>query len=126
MGQRLIITDEERSRINKMYGLMNESAESLVDTAKKQMDSGEEPEQDIKDKIISCINNQNLVHLRVLTVGSGAYILGVLALMLSSGVGTPLSLMASGVAILLADGLGLVGSDDITDEIESLLKCMGF
>jgi len=26
----------------------------------------------------------------------------------------------------LADGLGLVGSDDITDEIESLLKCMGF
>ena len=126
MGQRLIITEEERSRINKMYGLMNESAESLVDTAKKQMDSGEEPEQDIMDKIISCIKNQNLVHLRVLTVGSGAYILGVLALMLSSGVGTPLSLMASGVAILLADGLGLVGSDDITDEIESLLKCMGF
>ena len=126
MGQRLIITEEERSRINKMYGLMNESAESLVDTAKKQMSGGEEPEQDIMDKIISCINNQNLVHLRVLTVGSGAYILGVLALMLSSGVGTPLSLMASGVAILLADGLGLVGSDDITDEIESLLKCMGF
>lgn len=111
---------------NKRSKLIKESAEALVADAKKQMASGQEADQDIKDSIIDCINKQKLVHLRVLTVGAGSYLLGALAIMLGSGVGAPLTLMASGVFILLADALGYVSNDTLMDEINSLLKCMGY
>ena len=111
---------------NKMSKLLKESAEALVADAKKQMASGQEADPDIKQSIIDCINKQKLTNLSVLTAGSGAYLLGLLALMLGSGVGAPLALMASGAALILADGLGYVSNETLMDEINSLLKCMGY
>lgn len=104
----------------------NQMAQDLLD----QVKSGEAtPDPSLKQGIVDCIKKGRYPHLSVVTVGAGTEILGALALLFASGVGTlPAMLMVfTGAAILSIEGL-LTGKDSgagsVTDEIKQLQSCL--
>lgn len=104
----------------------NQMAQDFLD----QVKSGEAtPDPSIKQGILDCIKKGRYPHLSVVTAGAGTEILGALALLFASGVGTlPAMVMVfTGAAILSIEGM-LTGKDSgsgsVTDEIKQLHDCM--
>lgn len=104
----------------------NQMAQDLLD----QVKSGEAtPDPSLKQSIVDCIKKGSYRHLSVLTLGAGTEILGALALLFASGVGTlPAMLMVfTGAAIVTIEGL-LTGKDSgaggVGDEIKQLQACL--
>ena len=104
----------------------NQMAQDLLD----QVKSGEAtPDPSLKQGIVDCIKKGSYRHLSVVTLGAGTEILGALALLFASGVGTlPAMLMVfTGAAIVTIEGL-LTGKDSgaggVGDEIKQLQACL--
>lgn len=104
----------------------NQMAQDLLD----QVKSGEAtPDPSIKQSILDCVKKGSYRHLSIVTIGAGTEILGALALLFASGVGTlPAMLMVfTGAAIVTIEGL-LTGKDSgagsVTDEIKQLHACL--
>ena len=104
----------------------NQMAQDLLD----QVKSGEAtPDPSIKQSIVDCVKKGSYRHLSVVTLGAGTEILGALALLFASGVGTlPAMLMVfTGAAIVTIEGL-LTGKDSgaggVGDEIKQLQACV--
>jgi len=110
---------------NKITRLIKESAEAMVNDAKQQMSGGDEPDKGIMDKITSCIKKNKLSNLMVLTTGAGAYALGLIAILMGTGVGAPLALMMSGAILIILEGIGINGQS-ASSEVSTLMKCMGY
>jgi hypothetical protein len=110
---------------NKITRLIKESAEAMVSDAKEQMSGGDEPDKGIMDKITSCIKKNKLSNLMVLTTGAGAYALGLIAILMGTGVGAPLALMMSGAILIILEGIGINGQS-ASSEVSTLMKCMGY
>lgn len=122
---RRVIKEQKSTR--SIYGnrLLMESAEAMVDDAKEQMSGGNNPDKGMMDKIINCIKKNRLSNLMVLTTGAGAYALGLIAVLMGSGVGAPLSLMMMGAILIILEGIG-IGEQSASNEVKSLLTCMGY
>jgi hypothetical protein len=130
-----ILTEEEKTRIRKMHKnailterpttLINESAEAMVDDAKEKISSGDKPDQGVMDRITNCIKKNSLSNLMVLTTGAGAYALGLIAVLMGTGVGAPLALMMSGAVLIILEGIGINGQS-ASSEVKTLCKCMGY
>lgn len=65
--------------------LNESSAQSLIDSAKKQLSSGLKPDPAVQEQIKECITRNQLKSLMFLTTGAGAYFLGLIAVLLASG-----------------------------------------
>jgi hypothetical protein len=104
----------------------NQMAQDLLD----QVKSGEKtPDPSLKQGIVDCIKKGSYRHLSVVTLGAGTEILGALALLFASGVGTlPAMVMVfTGAAIVAIEGL-LTGKDSgaggVGEEIKQLQACL--
>lgn len=128
---RQVINEEKTYRsiheinINKISKLIKESAEAMVDDVEQQMNSGKKPDQDIMSQIKSCIKKHGLTNLMVLTTGAGAYALGLIALLMGSGLGAPFALMMSGSILIILEGVAINGKG-VAEEVEKLVSCMGY
>lgn len=98
--------------------LNESSAQSLIDSAKKQLSSGLKPDPAVKEQIKECITRNQLKSLMFLTTGAGAYFLGLIAVLLASGAVT-----AGGGTILGGGILAFTGA--VTMIIASLPEDQG-
>lgn len=110
--------------------LTESSAQSLIDDAKGQLSSGVKPDPKVQEQIKECITKNQLKSLMFLTTGAGAYFLGLIALLLTSGAGTMLGgglLAFTGAVTMIIAGLpkdqGGLGSEPGKD-IKQLYNCM--
>ena len=122
---RRVIKEQKSTRSISGNKLLKESAEAMVDDAKEQMDGGNEPDRGMMDKITNCIKKNRLTNLMILTTGAGAYALGLIAVLMGSGVGAPLSLMMMGAILIILEGIG-IGEQSVSSEVKTLMTCMGY
>jgi len=122
---RRVIKEQKSTRSINGNKLLKESAEAMVDDAKEQMDGGNEPDKGTMDKITNCIKKYRLSNLMILTTGAGAYALGLIAVLMGSGIGAPLSLMMMGAILIVLEGIG-IGEQSASSEVKTLMACMGY
>ncbi|MEY4573577.1 MAG: hypothetical protein RLZ10_2868 [Bacteroidota bacterium] len=102
------------------------AAEAQVKNLEAKVKSGQvKADQGTMDKIIDCIKNNNLSHLMVLTSGAGTYALGLIAVLMGSGVGIPLGLAMSGMIMIILEMYLDEGGTGVEEEVDALVKCMG-
>jgi hypothetical protein len=112
---------ESEQSINSMQALQ---------MATKAMENSGKADPSISKAIVDCIKSGRFTHLAVLTTGSGTFALGALTACLASGVGTApaILVMACGAILMTIEGLLTTsgsGAGSVTDEIESLVSCLG-
>jgi len=118
------ISEADLTRIVRRVIQESTNSQQLVADAKAKMKTSG-ADQDTIDTIKKCIKENGLTHLAILTTGAGAYTLGVIAVLMGTGVGAPLALMASGAILIALEGIGIEGQG-VADEVDKLLKCMGY
>lgn len=135
MYRNFSITEKEKRQILEMHQSkgykmsLNESqADSLAKTAMQMAKSGQ-VDKNMKTTILGCIKSGSYSHLMILTTGAGATVLGALAALFVSGVGTlpALILMAAGVLIATIEGMMTTsgsGAGSVADELEQLYNCV--
>lgn len=130
----LSISDDERQRILEMHTpknkMMTESAQSMLDNAKSQMAAGVKPDPNVQEQIKGCITKNQLSSLMIFTTAAGAYGLGLIAILMMSGVGTMIAggiLAFSGAVTMILSSLdpeqGGLGAKPQQD-IKILYNCM--
>ena len=117
------------SRMGNVRPLIKEDSGAMAKAKNiiAKVKSGEiEPDKSTMDKIIDCIKKNNLTHLMFLTTGAGAYLLGIIAVLMMSGVGAGFGLAGAGLTIILLEVLSLdPNGPGATEEMDALIKCMG-
>lgn len=87
-----------------------------------------EEEVSVSAAIVDCIKSNNFTHLSFLTTGAGSYALGMIAALISSGVGTipGLVLGMAGMIIMVLDVCVSYSLDDggVAKEVDDLLACL--
>ena len=99
-----------------------EASQSLVDKAKGMVSGGKKPDSSMMSKIVSCIKQEGLTHLAILTTGAGAYALGLIVALIGSGIGAGLGLAMAGAVLIILEGIGVKGQG-VGDEVDRLLNC---
>jgi len=105
------------------------AAQMAIDDAKERIENGEKPDPQLMADIKECITTKQLTSLAFLTTSAGAYALGVIAMMISSGIGfVPGALLAltSAIALFitaLPRDMGGMGANPVKD-IKALLSCI--
>jgi hypothetical protein len=105
-------------------------AESMIAAAKDKISGGQKADPKVQSQIKECITKNQLTSLMFLTTSAGAYALGVIAMLMGSGVGfIPGAVLAlSGAIVLFITGLskedGGLGSNP-KEDVKALLSCMG-
>ena len=105
------------------------AAQMAIDDAEERMANGEKPDPKLMGQIKQCITQKQLTSLMFLTTSAGAYALGVMAMLMASGVGFAVGgvLALSSILVMFITGLaedqGGLGSDPAKD-IKALLSCM--
>ena len=106
------------------------SMQALQMATKAMENAGAKADPAISKAIVDCIKSGRFTHLAVLTTGTGTFALGALTVCLASGVGTgpAILVMACGAILMTIEGLLTTsgsGAGSVTDEIESLVSCLG-
>jgi hypothetical protein len=109
------------------------AAQMAIEDAEERMASGEKPDPTVMKQIKQCITQKQLTSLMFLTTGAGAYALGIIAMLIMSGVGSEVGFAAGGVLalssiiVLFITGLsekdGGLGADPSRD-VKALLSCV--
>lgn len=123
------LTESDLVRLTKRV-ITESQAQSMVNSAKERIQSGEKPDPKVKEQIKECITRNQLQSLMFLTTGAGAYFLGVIAVLLTSGVGTMLGgglLAFTGAVTMIISSLpqdqGGLGSKP-GEDIKRLYNCI--
>ena len=124
---------ENIQRIKQVMRI-NESAQAnqMVQEAMSNAKNAKNPKnKNMMVAITNCIKENKFTHLAILTTGAGATILGSLAALFVSGVGTlpALLLLAAGVIITTIEGLltskeANLGGSSVTQELQQLIGCL--
>ena len=124
---------ENIQRIKQVMRI-NESAQAnqMVQEAMSNAKNAKNPKnKNMMVAITNCIKENKFTHLAILTTGAGATILGSLAALFVSGVGTlpALLLLAAGVIITTIEGLltskeANLGGSSVTQELQQLHGCL--
>lgn len=115
----------------KLSSMINESmAQAAIADAESKMSGGEKPDPNVVNQIKQCITKNQLTRLGFLTTASGAYALGIIAMLISNPVGLAVGgiLALSSVIVIFITGLpedqGGLGADPAKD-VKALLSCVG-
>ena len=117
----------------KLASLISESmaqAQAAISDAESKMSGGEKPDTNVVNQIKQCITKNQLTRLGFLTTASGAYALGIIAMLISNPVGLAVGgiLALSSVIVIFITGLpenqGGLGADPAKD-VKALLSCVG-
>jgi hypothetical protein len=105
------------------------TAQMAIDDAEERIANGEKPDPKLMGQIKQCITTKQLTSLMFLTTSAGAYALGVMAMLMASGVGFAVGgvLALSSILVMFITGLaedqGGLGADPSKD-IKALLSCI--
>jgi len=111
--------------------LTEAAAQMAIDDAKERIENGEKPDPKLMAQIKQCITTKQLTSLMFFTTGAGAYFLGIIAMLMSSGVGMlPGGVLAiAGTIVLFISSIsekdGGLGGDPSRD-VKALLSCIKF
>jgi F0F1-type ATP synthase membrane subunit a len=104
-------------------------AQMAIDDAEERIANGEKPDPKLMSQIKQCITTKQLTSLMFFTTGAGAYFLGILAMLMSSGVGMlPGGVLAiAGTIVLFISSIsekdGGLGGNPAKD-VKALLSCI--
>jgi hypothetical protein len=126
-------TDSVKEQKSRRPLLTEAAAQMAIDDAEKRIANGETPDPTVMKQIKQCITQKQLTSLMFLTTGAGAYALGIIAMLIMSGVGSEVGFVAGGVLalssiiVLFITGLsekdGGLGADPSRD-VKALLSCV--
>jgi hypothetical protein len=115
----------------KLSLMINESmAQAAIADAESKISGGEKPDPNVVNKIKQCITKNQLTRLGFLTTSSGAYALGIIAMLMSNPVGFAVGgvLALTSIIVMFITGLpedqGGLGADPAKD-VKALLSCVG-
>ena len=121
---------ENIQRIKQVMRI-NESAQANQMVQEAMSNAKNPKNKNMMVAITNCIKENKFTHLAILTTGAGATILGSLAALFVSGVGTlpALLLLAAGVIITTIEGLltskeANLGGSSVTQELQQLHGCL--
>jgi hypothetical protein len=119
------------SKLGDVKPLVNESAQANQMVQEAMSNAKNPKNKNMMVAITNCIKENKFTHLAILTTGAGATILGSLAALFVSGVGTlpALLLLAAGVIITTIEGLltskeANLGGSSVTQELQQLIGCL--
>ena len=126
-------TDSVKEQKSRRPLLTEAAAQMAIDDAEERIANGETPDPTVMKQIKQCITQKQLTSLMFLTTGAGAYALGIIAMLIMSGVGSEVGFVAGGVLalssiiVLFITGLsekdGGLGADPSRD-VKALLSCV--
>jgi hypothetical protein len=126
-------TDSVKEQKSRRPLLTEAAAQMAIDDAEERIANGETPDPTVMKQIKQCITQKQLTSLMFLTTSAGAYALGIIAMLIMSGVGSEVGFAAGGVLalgsiiVLFITGLsekdGGLGADPSRD-VKALLSCV--
>ena len=109
MGKIIRLTEADLTRLVKRVireqkssrPLLTEAAAQMaIDDAEDRIANGETPDPAIMKQVKQCITQKQLTSLMFLTTSAGAYALGIIAMLIMSGVGSEVGFAAGGILAL--------------------------
>ena len=129
MARIIRLTERDLTRLVKRVireGEQSSNITSAIQTAKQKYTKGDR-DPSMEKQIKNCIKGNGLSSLAILTTAAGAYVLGMIALALSTpGVNFVAGgvLAISGITLLLVSELGLLGGQRLSADVEELFNCL--